>query len=106
MLALIDSGAMATIFSFDYARALNINIEDGILIPQTGAGGEQSNLWFHELTLSVNDWKYDCYVGFPNHDSLPVDGVLGYSGFFDRFEVRLRVDKTKGIAIRKLRGRW
>ena len=106
MSAVIDSGAMATIFNFDYACALNIDVEDGIHIPQTGIKGEPLDLWFHEVTLSVNNWEYSCYIGFPNENTLPTDGLLGYSGFFDRFEVRLRDGITKGIAIRKLKGRW
>jgi len=106
VVALIDSGSMTTVFNFDYAQALKIDVEDGILLPQKGIKGEETPLWYHELTLSVNDWEYDCYVGFNNNNTLPVDGLLGYSGFFDRFEVRLRDDKTKGIAIRKLKGRW
>lgn len=106
VLAVIDSGATATVFNFAYANALNINVEDGIRIPQTGVEGKRMDIWFHEVALCINNWRYDCYVGFHNENTLPVDGLLGYSGFFDRFEVRLKANRKKGITIKKLRGRW
>lgn len=104
---IVDSGAAATLFNFYCAQALNINVEEGIYHPMPGIQGIPLDLWFHEVTLCLNRWRYDCYAGFPNNsNNLPVAGILGYSGFFDRFEVRLRANRKKGISIRKLRGRW
>jgi len=80
---LIDTGALWTIYSKSIADSLGIDLTTGKSETVGGVGGN-SMAWFHKIRLSFGKWSYQCKVGFLE-DNLPVDGILGYVGFFDRF---------------------
>ncbi len=80
---LIDTGASTITYSKEYADALDIDLKSGKHDYLEGVGGHD-DVWYHEIRLSFKGWSYKCLVGFVNR-TLPVAGVLGYHGFFDRF---------------------
>ena len=80
---LIDTGAAWTIYSKSIADSLGIVLNKGKSEKISGVGGI-GVVWFHKVRLSFGKWSYQCKVGFVDYE-LPVAGVLGYVGFFDRF---------------------
>ena len=86
---LIDTGSEWTLYSKSIADSLGIVLNTGR--PEIGSGvGGGSNVWFHKIRLNFGKWSYKCNVGFLEIE-LPVDGILGYVGLFDRFKYTIDV---------------
>ena len=81
---LIDTGASTTVYSKSIADDLCIDLLTGDPEGMGGVGGT-TTAWYHTVKLSFKGWAYHCKVGFVDNE-LPVAGIFGYLGFFDRFK--------------------
>lgn len=86
LLALIDSGAADCIFHADFGRQIGLKVEDGPTTEHLGVGGQKVSSHFHYIFLEVGGHKFPAYVGFSDQVQ-PKPGLLGISGFFDKFKV-------------------
>lgn len=85
--ALIDSGADFCIFHTEMAEILGIPVAKGKRMTFYGTGGTPQTAYFHEVQIEICGWQMDLYAGFSSDmKSLPY-GLLGQTGFFDRFKV-------------------
>lgn len=84
---LIDSGADFCIFHADVAEVLGIPLMQGKKMIFYGTGGTPQVAYFHEIKIGIGGWPMDLYCGFSSEmKSLPY-GLLGQTGFFDRFKI-------------------
>ena len=84
---LIDSGADFCIFHSDVAEVLEIPIIKGKKITFYGTGGTPQIAYFHDIEIEIGGWPTVLYCGFSSEmKSLPY-GILGQTGFFDRFKI-------------------
>ena len=82
---LIDTGASTAVYTKSVADDLGIDLISGEPSGTEGIGGSVIT-WYHTVRMTFGNWSYECLVGFMANDDLPVAGVLGYLGFFDRFK--------------------
>lgn len=84
---LIDSGADYCIFHSDVAEPLALPVRLGKKITFYGTGGLPQIAYFHNVQIEIGGWPMDLCCGFSyDMQSLPY-GLLGQTGFFDRFKV-------------------
>lgn len=84
---LIDSGADFCIFHTEMADILGISVAKGKKITFYGTGGTPQTAYFHDVQIEIAGWPMDLYCGFSyDMESLPY-GILGQTGFFDRFKI-------------------
>lgn len=84
---LIDSGADYCIFHSDVADVLGIPLTQGKKMTFYGTGGLPQVAYFHDIQVEVAGWPLNLYCGFsPEMKSLPY-GILGQTGFFDKFKI-------------------
>jgi hypothetical protein len=82
--AIIDSGASRCIFHASIGRFIGLEIEKGVIEDTLGINGV-SRTYLHEISLYVPGGVVNVQAGFS--DDLPIAGLLGMNGFFDRFRV-------------------
>lgn len=84
--AYIDSGAVYSVFTPAVASRIGLEFRSGrrILI-QVGDGG-LIPVFLHDLEVQVGQHRFVAPVGFSDRLGIRF-GVLGRSGFFDRFRV-------------------
>ncbi len=89
VMGLIDSGADDCIFPSAIGRLLGLTVEAGKKQPFMGAGALSNLAYFHRVKLSfmLDDatFRFTAYVGFSTAMDIPKIGLLGRTGFFDRF---------------------
>lgn len=84
---LIDSGADFCIFHSEVADVLKIPVTSGKRLMFYGTGGTPQTAYFHNVHIEVGGWLMELYCGFSwDMQSLPY-GLLGQTGFFDRFKI-------------------
>lgn len=84
---LIDSGADFCIFHSDVAEVLKIPVVKGKKMTFYGTGGTPQKAYFHDVQIEIAGWPMKLYCGFSyDMQSLPY-GILGQTGFFDRFKI-------------------
>ena len=84
---LIDSGADFCIFHTEMAEILGIPITQGKKMTFYGTSGTPQTAYFHDVHIEVSGWPMKLYCGFSSDmKSLPY-GLLGQTGFFDRFKI-------------------
>jgi hypothetical protein len=84
---LVDSGAERTLFHWDFARALGINL-DPTCVESLDIVGGNADVWYVALYMTVANRRMSVDVGF-SPAVPPEHGLLGRSGFFDSFDVGL-----------------
>lgn len=85
--ALIDSGADYCIFHAEMTDLLQLDVKKGKKLTFYGTSGEPQTAYFHKINIELGGWLMDLYCGFSyDMKSLPY-GILGQTGFFDRFKV-------------------
>ncbi len=85
--ALIDSGADFCIFHTEIAHILGIPVVDGKKLTFHGTSCTPQTAYFHTVQIEIGGWPMELYCGFSSDmKSLPY-GLLGQTGFFDRFKV-------------------
>jgi hypothetical protein len=82
--AIIDSGASNCLFPAGIGRAIGIEIEKGEPLETLGISGPD-RVYMHDISLHVPGGTLRVRAGFS--EALPVAGLLGMSGFFDRFKI-------------------
>lgn len=96
---LIDSGADFCIFHSDVAAVLGIPIARGKKMIFYGTSGTPQVAYFHNIKMEIGGWPMELYCGFsPDMNSLPY-GLLGQTGFFDRFKIEFDY-KNKRIELK------
>lgn len=102
IMALVDTGASHTVFNWDMGKSLGLKIKSGQEICLTGFGSKVL-IWLHKMKLEIGPWNYITDIGFVDKGiSLPIIGVLGHKGFFERFDVTFRSKiQTLEITYRK-----
>ena len=86
---LIDSGADFCIFHAEIGELLGVPIKDGKKLTFFGTSGSPQVAYFHDIQLELGGHVMDLYCGF-SYDMKPLPyGLLGQTGFFDRFKVEL-----------------
>jgi hypothetical protein len=96
--ALVDSGADWCLFPVSIGEQLKIPVDQGKKMPFRGATAT-GMAYFHEVTLEIRGWGYNCIVGFSS-DLDVMGGILGQYGFFDHYEVNFNLKKEL-IEIKK-----
>lgn len=85
--ALIDSGADFCIFHTEMAEILGIPVSEGKKLTFFGTGGTPQTAYFHNIQMEFGGSLMDLYCGFSSDmTSLPY-GILGQTGFFDKFKI-------------------
>lgn len=89
-MSLINSGADDCIFPAAIGRLLGLAVEAGKRQPFMGAGAYSNLAYFHRVslgfTLDNTPFRFQAYLGFSTAMDIPKIGLLGRTGFFDRFE--------------------
>lgn len=84
---LIDSGADYCVFHSEIADVLGIPLKKGKKMTFYGTGGTPQIAYFHNIQIEIGGWPMDLYCGFSSDmESLPY-GLLGQTGFFDKFKI-------------------
>lgn len=84
---LIDSGADFCIFHTEMADILGIVVAQGKKMTFYGTSGTPQIAYFHRVQIEIGGWPMELYCGFSSDmKSLPY-GLLGQTGFFDRFKI-------------------
>jgi hypothetical protein len=86
--AIVDSGADDCIFPASFAEQLGLNYTDGRHYPFGGAGDGVQAAYFFDILLDIQHIaQYPVAIGF----TLALEhfgcGLLGQTGFFDRFKL-------------------
>jgi hypothetical protein len=82
--AIIDSGASRCLFHSSIGRFLGLQIERGLVEDTSGINGI-ARTYLHDIALYLPGGVANIRAGFS--DDLPLAGLLGMNGFFDRFKV-------------------
>jgi len=90
--ALIDSGADDCIFWGEFGDAIELNVVEGKECEYRGLGGQKIKVYFHNVTLEVGGYRYDCYMGF-SYETAFKEGILGQNGFFNLFNITFDLSK-------------
>ncbi len=97
--ALIDSGAIVSLFNADVGRALGIEVEKGEPFRPTGISGSILS-YIHEVVLKIEDMEIKAKVAFTDQLAVNVN-LLGREGFFNEFSVLFN-DREKAVTLEKL----
>lgn len=84
--ALVDSGADWCLFHADVGKLLGIPISQGERRNFVGVGGKMSVCYFHPIRLLIGPFVVNTKAAFTTALNFRY-GLLGQSGFFDRFLV-------------------
>lgn len=69
------------------AEILGISVTKGKKMIFYGTSGTAQIAYFHTIQIELGGWPMDLYCGFSSDmKSLPY-GLLGQTGFFDRFKI-------------------
>lgn len=83
---LVDSGADSCIFAGEIAELIGLDIATGRRLSVSGVvEGEQRPFYLHQVEVEIGGWTKLTTVGFMPDLSNNGHGLLGQSGFFDRF---------------------
>jgi len=81
--ALVDSGAVISVFQGSIAEYLGIMIEEGEKRIFQGVGGKIVG-YIHKITLQIGKTKFSCRIAFSNELTTSVN-ILGRIDFFEKF---------------------
>jgi hypothetical protein len=94
---LVDSGSVFCIFGLDVANYLGISVKSGNLRRNVAGIGGAVDLYFFDVTLTINSITIDCYAGFmdQNFASSVWVGLLGDHDFLSKLPVTLDVGNSE-----------
>ena len=84
---LIDSGADFCIFHTEMADILGIPVTQGKKMTFYGTSGTPQTAYFHGVQIEIGGWSMELYCGFSSDMKTLPYGILGQTGFFDRFKI-------------------
>ena len=98
-MALLDSGADASMFHAEMAEVLGIELKNGTAMVFYGVGHGKSIGYIHDVEINVGGWWVTCPVAFcpdlvrkdpldPSRTQGLLYGILGQEGFFEQFNVK------------------
>jgi hypothetical protein len=91
--ALIDSGADYCLFHGIIGEQIGLNVKKGKPLNFYGTGGRTQTAYFHEIMFSIEGTEITTMVGFSyGLESLNV-GLLGQTGFFNKFKIEFDLQK-------------
>jgi len=95
--ALVDSGADASLFHADFAAELGIeSIEEGEYMEFNGISGAPLRAYHHEIRLVVGGHEFaDFGIAFSNDISPDSFNILGQADFFALFPVKFTYRKRE-----------
>ena len=83
---IVDTGSNYCLFRTDLAKPIGIDVTKGKKYILGGISRQiKEAFYFHSVKLIIAGSTIETNVGFS--DQLPVAGVLGFHGFFDKFIV-------------------
>jgi hypothetical protein len=88
-LSLIDSGADLCIFNADIGEIIGLDIHAGKREILYGIALHPITAYCHDILISLGGYEFDCYAGFSEELSHLSYGILGQTGFFDRYKITL-----------------
>jgi hypothetical protein len=93
--SLVDSGADYSIFPSSIGKSLGIDIFSGEEESTSGIGGT-IKVYFHRITLIVEEHALEVRAGFSDRVPWP---CLGQLDFFEHFEVRFNYRERRIVLI-------
>ena len=87
--ALVDSGAEISVFGYEVAEALGIDINQKTEREHFGIGGLQVECVTHTIQFQLAGWSHSAKARFmlkKDDRKLPY-GILGQTGFFQYFKI-------------------
>jgi len=93
--AIVDSGAILSIFQGNIAEYLGIELEKGKEQLFQGIGGKIIG-YIHNLTMKINEIELSCKVAFSNELTTSLN-IVGRESFFDRFLITFDEQNKKLI---------
>ena len=93
---LVDSGADLCLFPLSFAQALGFDMASGIMDISSGIGSENVPTYHWPVGIDLQGIsRFEVYAGFTTGLEPWGIGLLGQSGFFDRF--RISFDHARGL---------
>lgn len=86
-LSIIDSGADLCVFNADIGKVIGLDIHAGKSEILNGIPPHPITAYFHDILISLGGYEPDCYAGFSDELSHLSYGILGQTGFFDRYKI-------------------
>ncbi len=97
--ALVDSGAVISLFQGSIADALDIDLESGEKRLFQGIGGKIVG-YVHKLMVNINELEFPCKIAFSNEIATSLN-MLGREDFFDELLLTFD-DRNKQLIIKIL----
>lgn len=96
----VDSGATFSIFHSDTANRLDIDIYTGKKQMIVVGDGSFIPVYFHNLTLEIDEFKLQAPIGFSERLGVGFD-LLGRKGIFDNFQICFN-EKERKLTFQKI----
>ena len=96
--ALVDSGAVISLFPEDIAKAIGLELDRGEELYLTGAGGYIKGRLIPNVEAVIEEFKIQIPIVFVPYTPIEL-AVLGRKGFFEAFEITFR-EWEKKLVIR------
>ncbi len=94
--ALVDSGAVVSLFPEDVANAIGLDLSRGETLYLTGVGGYIKGKHVPDVEVVIRAFRLRIPVVFVSY--MPIElAVLGRKGFFEAFEITFREWERKLI---------
>ena len=93
--AIVDSGAVVSIFPRSLCGLLGLVFEDGTKASVRSATGEEIHVRIHKVKIRIGDFCFDARVAFSEMENIPY--VLGRLDVFNAAEIRFERDGTSFV---------
>jgi len=93
--ALVDSGSDYNIFNAEVGEALGLEIKTGKTLSFWGTSESKQLAYFHDITIEIGGYEYQCYCGFSYDIKHLPYGLLGQNDFFEKFKVIFDYSKER-----------
>ncbi len=94
--ALVDSGAVISLFPEDIANAIGLDLSKGETLYLTGVGGHIKGKHISNVEVMVGAFRLKIPIVFVPYTPIEL-AVLGRKGFFEAFEITFREWERKLI---------
>lgn len=94
--ALVDSGAVISLFPEDVARAIGLSLDKGKDLYLTGVGGYIKGKLIPGIELVIEEVKIKIPIVFISYTPIEL-AILGREGFFEAFEITFKEWEKKLI---------